>query len=396
MNQSIPIKEYTYTLPEERIAHFPLEKRDESKLLVYQNKTITHTKFNSLTDYLPENATLFFNNTRVIQARLLFRKDTGAGIEIFLLQPEYPSPLLAEVMQTTETCRWRCTIGNLKRWKEGELIIQAGDIKLSARLVNRDAGIVELNWTPKQKSFSEVVTQVGLTPLPPYIKRNVDKEDEVRYQTIYSTANGAVAAPTAGLHFTDNVLKALQHKGIKTDFLTLHVSAGTFQPVKTENATDHVMHQEQIVITKKNIDFLLENDRFITAAGTTSMRTLESLYWFGVKLLHNPQADFIIEQRDPYKPYKNLPDKTEALSAVRQLMESTKATTLTGHTSIFILPGYTFRVCNGLITNFHLPGSTLMLLVAAFVGHDWKKIYDEALVNQYRFLSYGDSSLLMP
>lgn len=396
MRPAISIKDFTYTLPEESIAHFPLEKRDESKLLVYQNKTITHSTFKSLVDFLPDNSTLFFNNTRVIQARLLFQKETGATIELFLLQPEHPSKLLVEIMHTTGTCQWQCAIGNLKRWKDGVLVKQVRGVEIQASLIDRDKGIVEFRWTPSQKSFSEVVALAGLTPLPPYIKRDVDKADEVRYQTIYSKADGAVAAPTAGLHFTDDVLKSLHSKKISTDFLTLHVSAGTFQPVKTENALDHTMHEEQIIITKQNIELLLQKDRPVIAVGTTSMRTLESLYWFGVKLLKDPNTSFSITQDDPYLHDQSLPDKGTALRAVKALFDRKGADSITGTTSIYIYPGYTFQICKGLITNFHLPGSTLMLLVAAFVGDDWKRIYEEALNNQYRFLSYGDSSLLIP
>lgn len=396
MRPTISIKDFTYTLPEERIAHFPLEKRDESKLLVYQQGTISHAQFKSLTNFLPDNSTLFFNNTRVIQARLLFQKETGATIEIFLLQPEHPSKLLAEIMTAKGICRWQCAIGNLKRWKHGKLTKQLDDLELQAILIDRDQGIVEFSWKPEQKSFSEVIAQAGLTPLPPYIKRNVDKEDEVRYQTIYSKADGAVAAPTAGLHFTDDVLKSVKEKGIKTDFLTLHVSAGTFQPVTTENALEHPMHEEQVIVTRENIDSLLDESRVIIAVGTTSMRTLESLYWFGVKLLNDPHAQFSITQNDPYQHTQPLPDKGTALRAVKNFLDQHSIDSITGATSIYIYPGYTFRICKGLITNFHLPGSTLMLLVAAFVGDDWKKIYDEALHNQYRFLSYGDSSLLFP
>lgn len=396
MRPTISIKDFTYTLPEERIAHFPLEKRDESKLLVYQRGSISHTRFKSLVDFLPNNSTLFFNNTRVIQARLLFQKETGAKIEIFLLQPEHPSKLLAEIMTAKGACQWQCAIGNLKRWKNLTLTKQLDGLELQATLIDRDRGIVEFSWRPEQKSFSEVIALAGLTPLPPYIKRDIDKDDEVRYQTIYSKADGAVAAPTAGLHFTDDVLKSLKEKGIKTDFLTLHVSAGTFQPVTTENALEHAMHEEQVIITRQNIDSLLDESRKVIAVGTTSMRTLESLYWFGVKLLNDPEAPFSITQHDPYQHTQSLPDKGTALRAVKNLLDQHSIDSITGATSIYIYPGYTFKICNGLITNFHLPGSTLMLLVAAFVGDDWKKIYDEALNNHYRFLSYGDSSLLLP
>lgn len=395
MRKSIPIQEYTYLLPEDRIALHPLSQRDQSKLLVYRNGEIENASFKNLIDFLPSNTTLFFNDTKVIPARLLFRKDTGAEIEIFLLSPLEPSTLMAEVMIAKHTCTWQCTIGNLKRWKEGNALTkEVQGILLTASLEDRNSGIVALSWNTDH-TFAEVVTAMGITPLPPYIKRNASSEDVNRYQTVYSHYEGAVAAPTAGLHFTNQILEALQQKGIQEKFLTLHVSAGTFQPVKTENALEHTMHHEQIVATRKLIKNLLSSDRLIVAVGTTAMRTLESLYWFGVKLLNDPDAEFNITQNDPYLKEASTA-KNEALEAIADYMDKRALTELTGTTSIFIYPGYTFRICKGLITNFHLPASTLMLLVAAFVGEDWKKIYNQALEKEYRFLSYGDSSLLIP
>jgi S-adenosylmethionine:tRNA ribosyltransferase-isomerase len=397
MSTVIPIQDYYYDLPDERIAHFPLTNREESKLLVYQKGEIRHEQFKSIVDVIPKNAFLYFNNTRVIPARIHFYKETGARIEVFLLNPVTPSAVLAETMQATEKCLWHCTVGNLKRWKENTALSKSkNEVTLTAQLTNHDEGLVEFRWTPSTLSFAEVIDQIGVTPLPPYIKREAETADRERYQTIYSQLDGAVAAPTAGLHFSDQVFSQLQARGIGHDFLTLHVSAGTFQPVKTENALEHTMHEEQIVITKKNIENLLLSDRFTLPVGTTSMRTLESLYWYGVKLLENPDAPFIINQGDPYRDYKSLPSPNEALTAVYEIFQNTGADVLTGHTSIYIYPGYSFRMSHGLITNFHLPGSTLMLLVAAFVGKDWRRIYDAALHNQYRFLSYGDSSLLIP
>jgi S-adenosylmethionine:tRNA ribosyltransferase-isomerase len=397
MSTSIPIQDYYYKLPDDRIAHFPLTNRDESKLLVYYKGEIRHEQFKSMVDLIPQNAFLFFNNTRVIPARIHFLKETGAHIEVFLLNPVAPSVVLAETMQTTETCLWHCTVGNLKRWKENTVLTKSNnEVTLTAQLTNHHEGLVEFRWTPSALSFAEVIDQIGVTPLPPYIKREAETADRERYQTIYSQQDGAVAAPTAGLHFSDQVFARLQARGIRHDFLTLHVSAGTFQPVKTENALEHTMHEEQIVITKKNIENLLLADSLILPVGTTSMRTLESLYWYGVKLLENPDAPFIIHQGDPYRDYKSLPSQNEALTAVYKVFQNTGTDVLTGHTSIYIYPGYSFRICQGLITNFHLPGSTLMLLVAAFVGMDWRRIYEAALHNQYRFLSYGDSSLLIP
>ena len=395
MNMNINIKDYTYELPTDRIASHPLQDRDKSKLLVYNDGEITHTKFTALPDLLPQNSLLFFNDTKVIPARLFFQKETGAQIELFLLNPVAPFSLLQLAMQATSGSSWKCTIGNLKRWPDGTALTKnINNIQLRARLENREEGIVDFSWTPKDISFAEVVNAMGVTPLPPYIKREADKNDQERYQTIYSHYEGAVAAPTAGLHFTENVLSAIQQKGIETDFLTLHVSAGTFQPVKVENAAHHEMHSEQIIVSKKNVEHLLSG-KPIVAVGTTSARTLESLYWYGVKLIINSHEEFLINQFDPYE----LPvdyTKKEAFEAVAKKMKEELLESITGITSLFILPGYSFKVCNVLITNFHQPGSTLMLLVAAFIGDDWKKIYQQALDNDYRFLSYGDSSLLVP
>jgi S-adenosylmethionine:tRNA ribosyltransferase-isomerase len=394
---SIPTSDYHYNLPADRIAEFPLANRDESNLLVYTKGKIEHTIFKCLPDFLPSNATLFFNNTRVIPARIFFTKETGATLEVLLLAPTLPSPVMAESMQAIGECTWECTIGNLKRWKPSTRLTQLyNGITLSAELLDRDKGLVKFSWLPSHLAFAEVVVQAGVTPLPPYIGREAEPEDATRYQTIYAQREGAVAAPTAGLHFTDRVLHTLDEREILTDFLTLHVSAGTFQPIKTENATAHTMHREQIVVTRKNIEHLLAPDRSIIAVGTTSLRTLESIYWFGRKLILAQDAEFVIQQDDPYLDTGNLPSTREAIEAVRNHMERKGSDSITGHTSIYIYPGYVFRVCKGLITNFHLPGSTLMLLVAAFVGNSWRRIYDEALSHNYRFLSYGDSSLLLP
>jgi S-adenosylmethionine:tRNA ribosyltransferase-isomerase len=393
---TLNINDYRYDLPGEKIALHPLPDRDQSKLLVYRNGKIEHSHFHQLPGLLPENAFLFFNDTKVIPARLHFKKDTGATIEIFLLSPLTPSPVIAETMNATTTSTWKCTIGNLKRWSPGVTLSKTVDNStLEAALADRD-GIVTFTWTGN-KSFAEIINRAGETPLPPYLKRKAETADGERYQTIYSHYEGAVAAPTAGLHFTENVFNALNHRHIGHDFLTLHVSAGTFQPVKTENADAHTMHAEQIVITKKNLDNLLVPGRFIVAVGTTSMRTLESLYWFGAGLLrHTENTAFVVSQTDPYKPYTQLPPPHQAIEAVKAYMEARDLETLTGETSIFIKPGYTFRICKGLVTNFHQPASTLMLLVAAFAGPDWKNIYHAALENDYRFLSFGDSSLLLP
>ncbi|MBA4146138.1 MAG: S-adenosylmethionine tRNA ribosyltransferase [Cytophaga sp.] len=391
----LPIADFTYHLPDDRIANYPLAQRDQSKLLHYQRGRISHRTFAELPDLLPAGSTLFFNDTKVIPARILFHKETGAGIELFLLNPLSPS-LLQLAMQTTDATTWKCAIGNLKRWNDGLVLKKkSGEGELVAELMSREEQLVRFSWTPSTTSFAEIIRESGAIPLPPYIKREAEVADRDRYQTVYSHYEGAVAAPTAGLHFTNEVLDKVKQKGIVTDFVTLHVSAGTFQPVKTDDALQHTMHSEQIIISRQNIENLLSTKKVI-AVGTTSMRTLESLYWFGVKLLLDPNTSFVIQQDEPYKKYSSYPTAEESLTAVVHHMKEHGVDQVTGHTSIFILPGYTFRICKGLITNFHQPGSTLMLLVAAFVGEDWKRIYNEALENQYRFLSYGDSSLLMP
>ncbi|MEO5977829.1 MAG: S-adenosylmethionine:tRNA ribosyltransferase-isomerase [Chryseolinea sp.] len=389
------VNEFTYDLPHDRIALHPLTDRDDSKLLIYRRGEIKHRKFTNLPAELPDNSMLVFNNTKVIPARLRFKKDTGAAIEVFLLEPTLPSTLLSHAMQTKGECTWKCAIGNLKRWNsESTLSLSINNIELDASLIERTNGIVRFQWRD-HLTFAEVIESLGNVPLPPYIKRTADEHDKQRYQTVYSEPEGAVAAPTAGLHFTSRTLQALKEKAIPVDFVTLHVSAGTFLPIKVEDITDHQMHREQIIITLQNIKNLLRGIKVI-AVGTTSMRTLESLFWFGVKLLENSDAKFSVNQNDPYQNRQLIPKTTEALYAVIEFMEMKKIDQIIGETSIFIRPGYIFRICQGLITNFHQPASTLILLVAAFIGDDWKRVYAEAMNNGYRFLSYGDSSLLLP
>lgn len=393
MDKSIPIKEYWYDLPPDRIAQYPLAERDQSRLLVFKDGIIEHKQFTQITEFLPRQSTLFFNDTKVIPARLFFQKETGAIIELFLLSPISPSSLVQQAMEASGSSQWQCTIGNLKRWSENTTLIKkTEELTLYADLVNREQGIVEFNWQPESKSFAEVINLMGFTPLPPYLNREAEKRDRETYQTVYSHHEGAVAAPTAGLHFTKQILDDLHAKGHSTEFLTLHVSAGTFQPVKVENALEHRMHKEQVVVTRENIEALLAANS-IVAVGTTSMRTLESLYWYGVKLMNHPDASFEITQYDPYTLRTDV-NKEEAFKAILDLLNKRDIDTLTGETSIYIVPGYSFRVVEALITNFHQPGSTLILLVAAFIGQAWKKVYHEALGNAYRFLSYGDSSII--
>jgi S-adenosylmethionine:tRNA ribosyltransferase-isomerase len=391
----ISIKDYSYDLPDERIALHPLPERDQSRLLLYNSGSIEHHQFTNLANLLPEASFLFFNDTKVIPARILFRKETGAEIEVFLLTPIAPAEI-AQSMAATGEVTWKCAVGNAKRWTDG-LVLERKleENTLKARLIDREKNTVSFQWTGNA-SFAEMVNRAGQIPLPPYLNRAVEPEDEDRYQTVYSHNEGAVAAPTAGLHFTDRTFGSLEAKGIHHDFLTLHVSAGTFQPVKSDNADEHVMHHEQMVVSLRNIENVLRNDKKIAAVGTTSMRTLESLYWYGVQLIRRHDHRFNIKQDDPYTTDGPLPSRKEAFEQIRKMMVERQITTLTGETSIFIKPGYTFRVCDALITNFHQPASTLILLIAAFVGEDWRKIYEEALIHQYRFLSYGDSSLLIP
>lgn len=394
--QTVSLDDYIYELPDERIARYPLERRDASKLLVYDRGTIRHLGFSGLAEALPTDSILFFNNTKVIPARLFFHKPSGASIEIFLLNALEPSPVTSIAMASRGSCTWQCTIGNLKRWTDGlSLTMPVGqEVSLKAELIDRGKGSVRFTW-PGDETFASILEKAGVTPLPPYLHRKAEASDRLRYQTVYSKYDGAVAAPTAGLHFTEDVLRQLKQRDIDIDFITLHVSAGTFLPVKESNAALHIMHHEQVVVSKENVNNLLRPGKRVVAVGTTSMRTLESLYWYGVKLLHDRDAEFVIPQGYPYLDIGEGPSPAEAFGAVIQSMQDHGLTELQGRTSIYILPGYRFRVCEGLITNFHQPGSTLLLLIAAFIGEDWKKVYREALENNYRFLSYGDSSLLM-
>ena len=390
---NIEVKNFSYQLPPDKIAKYPLSERDQSKLLFLKNGKIKHHKFVELPELLPLRSTLFFNDTKVIPARIIFQKSSGAYIEIFLLSPIHPSTLLDETMRSTTTCSWKCTIGNLRRWNHGSLSKNVAGENLTVTLVDRQNGTVQFDWTGSS-TFAEMLQRTGNTPLPPYLNREADAIDEERYQTVYSNRQGAVAAPTAGLHFTPAVMAVLKEKGFQLDFLSLHVSAGTFQPIKVENAADHHMHQEQVVFTRLNIESLIRAET-VVAVGTTSLRTLESIYWYGVKLIRDPSAEFDLDQQYAYTQ-QDPPKAADALEAVRYHMQTYDIETITGETSIYIVPGYRFRLCHGLITNFHQPSSTLILLVAAFIGDDWKRVYEEALAHDYRFLSYGDSSLLLP
>ena len=400
MNQEINLDDYTYNLPEERIPKFPLADRSSSKLLVYKNRQINHKIFSGIIGDIPKESLLVFNNTRVIPARIYFKKETGARIEILLLDPVAPSTVVSKAMETKGECTWHCMIGNQKRWQGGTLIkaihVEEEEIVLSAQLIDSGKQLIRFTWNDANRSFLDIVDWVGQMPLPPYLNREVVEEDYRTYQTVYSKQEGAVAAPTAGLHFTHRIIDELKSNGHLLDYLTLHVGAGTFQPIKTKKIEDHKMHKEQFVITKQNIVNLINHNGSVVPIGTTSMRTLESIYWIGLNLLENPNSEFSIKQSDPNRDRERIPSKNEALQAVLDRMKKHDIDTIISDTAIFIYPGYQFKMCNALITNFHQPGSTLILLVAAFIGNDWHKVYKEALKKDYRFLSYGDSSLLVP
>ncbi|MBL7850732.1 MAG: S-adenosylmethionine:tRNA ribosyltransferase-isomerase [Cyclobacteriaceae bacterium] len=393
---TVHLADFQYHLPDDRIARYPLVERDQSKLLVFREGLITHKKFFQLPDLLPVNSTLFFNNTKVIPARLLFTKDTGGVIEVFLLNPAEPGIPIQDGLNLPSPVIWKCAIGNAKRWPTSlSLHKSLADIELRATWSDRERDLVEFHWTPAEVPFARIVEEAGAVPLPPYLNRPPEESDRDRYQTVYSKAQGAVAAPTAGLHFTPALMETLKQQGISSEFLTLHVSAGTFLPVKVVNAAEHKMHQEELILSKHNVISLLHEDRRVIAVGTTAMRTLESAYWYGVMLARDSRAEFLIPQGLPYQE-TNVLSKEQALNLVLRRMEEDKVEHLVGHTSLYVLPGYKFRVVQGLITNFHQPGSTLLMLIAAFVGPAWKEIYSEALATGYRFLSYGDSSLLLP
>ncbi|RRA97770.1 S-adenosylmethionine:tRNA ribosyltransferase-isomerase [Larkinella rosea] len=410
--EELQLNDFQYNLPDERIARFPLPQRDRSKLLEYRQGKIDHRSFRDLPDQLPSGSLLVFNDTKVIPARLHFRRSTGATIELFLLNPVPADRLVSEAMQDHHQSIWQCMIGNRKRWKPDEVLEQEVRIHDHTVLVKahwHDAhqSQVRFEWTPGNEmpgdempgdeSFAAILHEAGKIPLPPYLNRDVTEADKETYQTVYSRIEGAVAAPTAGLHFTPEVLAQLAQKGIKTDYLTLHVGAGTFQPIKTSDVRQHAMHSEQVVYSRQNLQHLLTHTGPVIAVGTTSMRSLESLYWFGVRLLKQEPDPWHLDQKYAYSVSENdLPEKPEAVRAVLNYLEKTGQEAVIGHTGIYCMPGYRFRITNGLVTNFHQPGSTLILLIAAFVGENWRTIYKEALQNGYRFLSYGDSSLLLP
>jgi S-adenosylmethionine:tRNA ribosyltransferase-isomerase len=393
----ININDYTYDLPRERIAEYPVKERDQSKLLITDHAGIAQDRFENISKYLPGNGLMVFNNTRVIRARLLFFKNTGARIEVFCLEPVEPSAEINIAFESASPVVWRCLIGNARKWRSGKLNMMLGNGRgsLSAEQIGKeeDSFLVRFSWDTTSASFSEILDDAGKVPLPPYIEREAEEGDIHRYQTIYALHDGSVAAPTAGLHFTERVLDTLKKKDISFGNVTLHVGAGTFKPVEESDIRKHNMHTEQIIAGKTMVQKLLSGKDHITAVGTTSMRTLESLYWYGVMLEEDKKAAFSISQWEPYIADRRLPSREKALNNILALMESEKREFIAGDTSLIIVPGYQFHIADILVTNFHMPRSTLLLLVAAFAGDRWKEAYQYALNHDFRFLSYGDSCL---
>jgi len=399
----IDINEYDYDLPEERIAQFPLKERDRSKLLLFDGRDISTAVFSDIDRFLPSGSLLVFNNTRVIRARLLFAKTSGANIEVLCLEPLFPAGYESS-FASNEGVEWKCMIGNLKKWKTGRIYLgfeirNKKNILCAEKICPEgDAWRIRLSWDNPDLSFSEVIEATGHIPLPPYITREDEPDDSVRYQTIYSTVKGSVAAPTAGLHFTENILSKLDQKSIQLAELTLHVGAGTFQPVRNAKISAHEMHAEHFFITQDTLRTIIENTGKIIAVGTTSVRTLESLYWLGVKAFYNPLNNFdelVVDQWEPYVSRSREPVSVmESLETIYELMKRKNRPVLAASTKLIIIPGYEFRIIDGMITNFHQPRSTLLLLVSAWAGAKWKEIYRYALESNFRFLSYGDASLL--
>jgi len=402
--KELSILDYTYPLPEDRIAAFPLAERDASRLLIYDQGTIKTDTYKQLTDYIPADTLLVFNNTKVVEARLLFQKSTGGVIEIFCLEPHEQYADITTAMLQTGKVYWQCLVGGASKWKPGQvlekkIIFHDVEIILQAAYIEKRSGcfIIELNWTPPSLSFAELLHAAGAIPLPPYIKRKAEDSDTERYQTVYAKHDGSVAAPTAGLHFTEQLFQSLKKKNIRHDYVTLHVGAGTFKPVKAEKMDEHDMHAEWIDVSLSFIETLVESlSENIITVGTTSLRTVESLYWIGRKVVSGEWSVVSggISQWEVYERKDNDITAKESLTALLDWMKKHKLERLVTKTQILIAPGYQFRIINGLVTNFHQPQSTLLLLVAALIGEDWRKVYAYAMENEFRFLSYGDGSLL--
>ncbi len=403
--QDIRIEEYNYDLPDERIAKFPLVQRDQSKLLIHKNGAICEDLFCNLSAQIPENSLLVFNNTRVIQARIIFQKDTGAQIEIFCLEPKDPADYSLNFSQT-RTCSWLCLLGNAKRWKDGQLVKRVHgtghgeEFELIAEKIESygETHLIKFSWNNPGITFAEILDVCGELPIPPYLNRKTEEEDKQTYQTVYSKIKGSVAAPTAGLHFTDAVFDSLRRKNVEFEELTLHVGAGTFKPVKSETIAGHDMHSECFTIKKGTLEHLLSKQGQVIAVGTTSVRTLESLYYLGNLLEKDENVVLENETIGQWMPYESENNEISSEKAVLNLLNYLNKkglSSLTTHTQIMIAPGYEFKTVNGIITNFHQPQSTLLLLISAFLKGDWKRVYDYALEHDFRFLSYGDSSLLI-
>jgi len=402
--KEIHIKEYNYPLPDERIAKFPMAERDHSKLLIYNKGEVSDDVFYNLPSHLPQGALMVFNNTKVIQARLHFRKETGALIEVFLLEPAQPADY-EQMFQTTSCCSWLCLVGNQKKWKDGRLSrtfsLPQGEITVSAERKGEHGTSqwIDFTWDNPQVNFAEILDVMGELPIPPYLNRETQESDKTTYQTVYSKIKGSVAAPTAGLHFTQRVLADLDSHGIEREELTLHVGAGTFKPVKSDTIGEHEMHTEFIAVRRHTIERLIAHEGRAIAVGTTSVRTLESLYYMGLKTYQNPdisEEQLHVSQWEPYETTVKDVDARQSLQSLLDWMVRNELTILHSSTQIIIAPGYDYKIVKMLVTNFHQPQSTLLLLVSAFVKGDWHKIYDYALAHDFRFLSYGDSSLLIP
>ena len=403
--KDLSVHDFTYELPDVKIARYPLPERDSSRLLTYKDGAIHEAIYRDIYQHLPPDSLLIFNNTKVVAARLLFQKPTGAVVEIFCLEPPSKYADMTTAMTQKGRVTWICLIGGASKWKPGQILekrmeLNGQEVVLNARYLGKekDSFAIELSWTPESLTFAEVLHVAGNIPLPPYIKRNVEQADNDRYQTIYANTEGSVAAPTAGLHFTDAVFEQLQRKQIHREYVTLHVGAGTFKPVKSDTMNDHPMHAEFIDVYISTIESILQYlDKYITVVGTTSLRTVESLYWLGVKTVRQPNLpleDLVVHQWDPYELNGTPVAARTALESLLTYLQARQMNRIITKTSLLIAPGYTFQIPRALVTNFHQPQSTLLLLVAAFVGNDWRKIYTYALENEFRFLSYGDGCLL--
>ncbi len=399
---TIDLEEYNYSLPQQRIAQFPVNKRDESLLLLFRNNEISKDKFKNIYRYIPPGSLLVFNNTKVIRARILFSKPTGSTIEILCLEPLIPSDYELS-FSSKNPVEWKCIIGNQKKWKVGSLdysfVYKDRQYCLKAEKTGQNGESVRIRFLldPPELTFGEVLESTGHIPLPPYIRRNEIAEDYRRYQTVYSSVKGSVAAPTAGLHFTEGLLGKLNANGIAKTELTLHVGAGTFKPIKSGNLAEHEMHTEHFSVTKETIETLLSHTGNIYAVGTTTARTLESLYWSGVKIAEHPEIKADKLNTSQWEPYNNRGnfEAGKSFEVILSWMKRNGTSTFHSSTGLMIVPGYSFRTIKGLVTNFHQPKSTLLLLISAWIGDNWKKIYNFAAENDFRFLSYGDSSLLI-